>query len=447
MNTKRIVALLATVALTMNLAACGGSKPASSEPSGAPAASSAASSSASATPADSTEKVKLVWGGGASTNTSTARSEIVKGFNASQDKIVVELAELPTDATAQHDTYVTSFAAGANDYDLFQSNVPWPAEFSQAGYALAVDRFAERDGISFDDYFQGYVDAYTFQGQMWGIPTFGNVAILYYRNDIVETPPKTWEELTTMAKDGMGKNGTKYGYLIQAAQYEGLTCNVTDMIAAYGGEVTDGDGKVVVDNPGTVAALNVMRTFVDEGILPSDVTTHKEANSADLFLAGEAVFMRNWPAQWLSVNDPEKSKVVDKVSFCALPAGSERSAAVLGGWGNMIYSGTKHPEEAWEFLKYVAGPQGQKMFAIYDKQMPTLNALYQDPEVIAASPVFEGIAEAAATAVKRPVSPIYNQISEIMQIEVSAVLTGAQTPEQAAKNMQTNMDKAVAGNK
>lgn len=388
--------------------------------------------------------MKIVWGSGQSTT--GGKQAIIDAFNQSQDKIELVNVELSSDATEQHDTYVTSFAAGSNDYDIISSNVPWPGEFSQAGYALAVDRYLERDGINMDDYLPGYVDAYTFQGQMWGMPVFGNVALLYYRKDLIETPPTTWDELIEMAKENVGKEGTEYGYLIQAAQYEGLTCNTVDMIAAYGGDIIDGDGNVVVDCQGTVDALTEMRKFVTEGLLPDDVTTHQEANSADLFMAGKAVFMRNWPAQWMSIQDPEKSKVVDKVGYCALPAGSERSAAILGGWGIMIYSGTEHPDEAWEAVKFISGKEGQKLYATEDLQMPTMISLYEDEEVVAASPVFDGLLDAAMTAVKRPVTPIYNQISEIMQIEVTGVLVGDTTPEDAAKNMQDKMEQAVKDN-
>lgn len=443
MYFKKASCFLLATAMLLSVAGCqsGGSTPA---PSQAAPSSSAPASSEAASEAAPAEKVKIIWGGGSATT--GGREAIVEEFNKSQDKIEVVLVDLPADASVQHDTYVTSFAAGSNDYDVIASNVPWPAEFSQAGYALAIDRFAERDGVDFDDYLPGYIDAYTFQGQMWGMPTYGNVAILYYRKDIVSTPPKTWDELIDMAKANTGKEGTKYGYLLQAAQYEGLTCNATDMIMAYGGAITDGDGKIVVNSQGTIDALTEMQRFVKEGILPQDVTTHKEANSADIFLAGEAVFMRNWPGQWVNINDPSKSKVVDKVGFCPLPAGSERSAAILGGWGTMIYSGTKHPEEAWEFTKFVAGKEGQKIFAQKDKQMPTMISLYDDSDVKAASPVFDGLLDAAMTAVTRPVSPIYNQISEIVQIEVSGVFVGTTTPEDAAKNMQTKMEQAVASN-
>ncbi len=440
---KKLLSILLALSLVATFAACSA---APAEPAATEEASQATEEpAAEEEAAESGEAVQIIWGSGPLENDSKAM--IIEAFNSSQDAIELVGVELSADATEQHNTYVTSFSGNSNDYDIFTSNVPWPGEFSQAGYAMALDRYIERDGIDMSQYVPGYVDSYTFQGQLWGIPTFGNVPLLYYRTDIVETAPTTWEELLSMAQEYQGTNDTTYGYLIQAAQYEGLTCNTVDMIAAYGGEVLDGDGVPVIDSEGTIAALDIMQQFVTSGILPDDVTTHKEANSTELFLAGDAVFMRNWPSAWRDMTDPEKSSVVDMVAYTPLPSGSERSAGTLGGWGTMIYANTLHPDEAWEAVKFIAGTEGQKIFAVEGASLPTLLPLYEDADVLEANPMFaDNMAQAMSDAVKRPVTPIYTEISEIIQIETTNVLLGSTTPADAAANMQTQMQEAIDSN-
>lgn len=91
------------------------------------------------------------------------------------------------------------------------------AEFSQAGYCLPIDRFLEADDVDLDKYSQGYVDAYTFQGKMWGMPWYGAVGQLYYRTDIIDTPPATWDELIEMAKAHMGGE-RNFGRLFDAGR-------------------------------------------------------------------------------------------------------------------------------------------------------------------------------------------------------------------------------------
>jgi multiple sugar transport system substrate-binding protein len=93
----------------------------------------------------------------------------------------------------------------------------------------------------------------------------------------------------------------------------------------------------------------------------------------------------------------------------------------------------------------MAGPQGQKIDAIYGGHAPTITSLYQDADVLKANPTFadKNFQNGLNAAVPRPVAANYQKISEIIQIEVSKAIAGKETVEQAAKNMQDQMTKVV----
>lgn len=369
-----------------------------------------------------------------------ALQQMITAFEEAYPQYKINWVEAPASQDTSHDMLVTSLAAGESVYDVFSCNVIWPAEFSQAGYALPIDRFIEEDEFELENFSQGYVSAYTFQGQMWGLPWYGNVGQLYYRTDIIDTPPTTWDELIEMAKANVGKNGTTTGFVLQAAQYEGLVCNALEYIGSFGGTVVDGDGNITINNDGVREALTQMKKIVDAGIVPANFNAFQENECTNMFTSGEAIFMRNWPGTYATATNPEASKVAENVGVTVLPAGDAGNAATLGGWGWMINRNSKNPRAAWDFIKFVAGPEGQKINALVASQPPTYMPLYEDADVLAANPHFANMAESLAAAFARPVSPIYSALSEIMQINISAVLLGQMTVEDAVVAMEQQMN-------
>lgn len=377
------------------------------------------------------------------TDPTGALKQIIEAFEEKYPQYKVNWVEAPASQDTAHDMLVTSLAAGESVYDVYSCNVIWPAEFSQAGYCLPIDRFIEADDVDLDKYSQGYVDAYTFQGKMWGMPWYGAVGQLYYRTDIIDTPPATWDELIEMAKAHMGENGTSVGYLMQVAQYEGLVCNALEFIASYGGTVVDGDGNITINNDGVRNALTMMKKIVDSGIVPENFSAFMENECQNMFANGDAVFMRTWAGHYASAVNPEMSKVAENVGVCILPAGDKGSAATLGGWGWMINRNSAHPEAAWDFIHFVTGPEGQKINALVASQLPTYMDLYDDEDILAANPHFANMKDSLAAAVARPVSPIYTALSEIMQINISAVLLGNMTVEDAVITMEQQMNEKL----
>ncbi len=386
------------------------------------------------------EEVTIVYARGK--DATGATQKIVDAFMKKHPNINVEVRDMPTDSGAQHDQYVTSLNAGSSEIDVFDIDVIWPAEFAQAEYLLPLDRFIQQDGINLEDYNQGPITAATFNGKLWAMPKFIDAGMLFYRTDLVKEPPKTWDDLIAQASEIQGQGKTKFGYLMQAKQYEGLVCNAVEFIAAYGGQIIDENGEVVIDSEDSVQGLKKLIEIANSDIVPDNITTFTEPESHTAFIEGQSPFVRNWPYQYALANDPDQSEIVDKVAVAPLPEGDAGSAAALGGWLAAINKYSEHPKEAWEFLKFMTGPEGQKIDAIYGSHAPTLLALYEDEEIIEANPFFgeEGFQQALESAVSRPVAPNYAEISEIIQIQVSKAIAGEITAEEAVKTMQKEME-------
>lgn len=392
----------------------------------------------------SDKKVEIVYASGV--DVTGATDKLIAAFEDKNPNITVKRQEMPADTGASHDQYVTTFSSKSAEIDVFDADVIWPAEFAQAQYALELDRFIEADGINMDDYFPGTVQSGNFNGRQYAMPKYTDAGLLFYRKDIVETPPKTWDELFDMASELKGKEGTEFGYLMQANQYEGLVCNAVEFIAAYGGQVVDENNEVVVNTPETVAGITKMVEFVNSDFVPSNILSFQETETNNAWVGGQSVFARNWPYMQSTSEDKEASKVAGNVGFAVLPSGDGTNAATLGGWMSMINRYSENQEAAWEFVKFMSGPEGQKISAVDGGRAPTIEALYDDEEVKEAAVLFsnEEFVATLQNAVPRPVSPIYPLISNIMQVELSKALAKDITPEEAAKNMQDKIVAAMA---
>lgn len=438
---KKLLLMILLIGLVTLMAACNGED--DTEGTDAEDAGDEAETETNGDTEEEPEQVTLVYARGL--DTTGANEKLVQAFEEKYPHIKIEYREMPADTGESHDQYVTMFSSQSSEIDVFDADVIWPAEFAQANYVLELDRFIERDGIDMDAYFPGTVAAGNYNGKQWAMPKFTDAGVFYYRTDIVDDPPETWDKLIEMASELQGTNDTEFGYIMQAAQYEGLITNAIEFIASYGGQIIDEDNNVVVDSPETIKAIEKMQEIVNSDFVPDNILNFQEVETENAFIEGNSVFARNWPYMQASSEDESRSKVVGNVAITTLPAGDAGVASALGGWMGMINRYTEHPEEAWEFLKFMSGPEGQKITAIDGGSAPTLKELYEDEEVKNARPLFANpeFVETLDNAVPRPVTPIYPVVSDIIQIELSRALTGDQTAEETVQNMQAKIEEAM----
>ena len=113
--------------------------------------------------------------------------------------------------------------------------------------------------------------------------------------------------------------------------------------------------------------------------------------------------MRNWPYAYALGQDP-KSAVAGKFDVTVLPKGGDngKNAACLGGWNLMVSAYSKAPDAAADLVKYLDSSDAQKKRAIDLSLLPTLPALYADPDVLAKNAWFKNMVEVFKNAVARP---------------------------------------------
>jgi trehalose/maltose transport system substrate-binding protein len=187
------------------------------------------------------------------------------------------------------------------------------------------------------------------------------------------------------------------------------------------------DGRVTVNNPQAIEALRTAASWVG-GISPQGVLNYDEEAARGVFQSGNAIFMRNWPYAWALAQGAD-SPVRGKVGVSALPRGGAegKTSGTLGGWQLAVSRYSRHPAEAADLVRFLTGAAQQKQRAIRAAYNPTLPALCDDAEVLAANPFFGQLRRTFEHAVLRPsrvTGSRYNRVSSAFWQATHDVLSG-----------------------
>ncbi|MGQ0713751.1 MAG: ABC transporter substrate-binding protein [Gemmatimonadaceae bacterium] len=357
--------------------------------------------------------------------------------------IEVRLHRVSDDATQRHQLFVQWLNAHAGDPDVLELDVVWTSEFAAAGWLLPLTD-ASIDTAAF---FPGTLAACRWGGQLYALPWYADVGLLYRRTDLVPREPQSIDELVRFARAGMrGPGAPPFGIAWMGARYEGLITVFVEYLGAFGGRIMDDSMRVTVDAPEAVRALTSMRDQITESrIAPNDVLTWHEEETRFAFQNGRAVFMRNWPYAYTAMADSSESRVAGKYAVSPMPAApGGRPTAALGGAQLGINRWTEHPEAALALVAFITAPEQQLERAVTIGEFPTRIAVYDDSTLRAALPIPAGDARRAVeSATPRPVTPLYTQLSEILQIELHRALAGQITPEAALRAASQKMNTAI----
>ena len=353
----------------------------------------------------------------------------------------------PDAADQRHQLYVQWLNAGASEPDILQLDAIWTPEFAAAGWILDLDRFHPATG----DFFPATITENQWNKRLFAVPWFVDVGMLYWRTDLMAAAPTTFAELERVAARAKANRGLRYGLVWQGARYEGLVTVFSEYLGAHGGSILEG-GRVTVNSPAAVQALTLMRDEIyRDGIVPSSVLTWHEEESRFAFQNGEAVFMRNWPYAYALMLDSSASRVAGRYAIAPMPAApGGRPTAALGGANLAINVNSNHPKAAWAVIDYLTQPEQMIERARVVGQFPTRAALYDEPAL--AQALAEPTAQARLViehAVPRPVTPVYTQLSDILQIDLHRALTRQLDPgaalSHAAREMQALLDRVGLG--
>ncbi len=355
--------------------------------------------------------------------------ERVDSFNKENyGKIKIRTTRGPRQTESVSDLAISSLLLGKSDFDILLIDVTWLAKYSEAGWLIPLDEFIDDKEWSLLE--RGAILGNSYKNIPYRWPLLADIGLLYFRKDLINKVPETPEELLSTSVKLINEGVVSYGYVWQGRQYEGLSCFFLEALHAFGGGWIDSQGKVLLGTKPSIKAASWASRLIESGASPRSVTNFTETEALQAFEQGEAAFMRNWPYAWAELNK-DNSPVKGKVGVTTMVAESNgRSVSTLGSWGFSILSSSNNKDLAYKAIKYLTSVQSQRHYFLNFGYTPTYKSLYKDKELRSNSEILPILQQALNRTEERPKTAIYAQISEVLQKQLSSILTKQITPKE-----------------
>ncbi|WP_245429529.1 sugar ABC transporter substrate-binding protein [Mesorhizobium sp. DCY119] len=380
--------------------------------------------------------------------------EILKNEFLKQTGVTLNITAVPYDQLQQQATL--DVQSGNNQYDVIDYWYTSVGALATEGTILDItDRIdAHKGDINPDDFIPGVRDTYTLvNGRYYGLPYDRDTHVLFYNKEIFDRhglkAPSTWDEYFEAAKvitEAEKANGI-YGAIIMGFKAPIILGGAyVNRLAGFGGSLIV-DGKANLASEEAIAAAVELNRAAPHCLpTPSEVAFEQ---GLPAFLSGKGAMIEFWTDMGIYAQDPKGSKIIDKWEVVQLPRGGKAKkslAALNAGFAWAIPAGSKNPDLAFDFIRWAVTPQ------ICEKLLLTTGTGI-DPirKSNLESAAFGNFAPKVKRAIEESIGndlawPTIPQSPELMQSlcdELSVMLAGQKTPEQAMGDAQTTWERII----
>jgi len=363
-----------------------------------------------------------------------------KCSDASQGRYTINFEYLPSDADGQREQLVRRLGAEDSSIDLIGMDVIWTGEFANAGWIREVPA-ARRQAFT-ANVFEPSLESARFEDKLYAVPIWANTQLLWYRKDLVDEPPQTWDEMIEQA-EGLEEAGT---IQVQANRYEGLVVWANSMIASAGTTILSGPEEVALEQEPTERALAIMGRLARSQAADPGISTSDEDTGRLGFESGSSAFMLNYPFVYPSAegNAPEIFEQMEAAKYPRVVEDRE-SAPPLGGINVAVSSFSEQPDIAFDAIECLIQPDNQIAIAKAGGLPPVRSDIYDRPEIEEVYPGFADlIKESIETAAPRPsVSPAYQDLSLAMQRALDPTQIDPDNPTPTYDELRKRVEQAV----
>lgn len=412
---RRTIPLLAmTAALALTLTACGGSGDDTSD------------DPTETTPPAAGDNTLTIW---ADDTRIGPLQEAADAF-AEENDITVEVVErnygdIRADFIAQVPTGEgPDITVGAHD---------WLGELVNNGVVAPVELGDVADG--FEDV---AIDAFTYDGQVYGLPySIENVALI--RNtDLAPDAPATWDEAIAMGQAA----GTRFPILVQSGdENEGDPYTFYGFQTSFGAPVfeqnEDGsyDTTIAMGGEGGAAYANWLAEQGAAGTLNADINYDLAVEN---FAAGEAPFVVGGP--WMLPSFEGMNLAIDPIPA----AGDQPAQPFAGVAGFFISAQSQNALLANDFLVNYMASEEQQMALFEAAGRPP--ALTSAADAVSDDPIVAGFRAVGADAVPMPSIPEMASVWQFWGVSMRNIMTGtAADPAAAWEEMIASIQGAIDG--
>ncbi len=319
--------------------------------------------------------------------------------------------------------------------------------------------------FKYEDIFEAWRKADMVDGKTYAVPFNGEMTIQTYRKDLYDAkglkPAETFDEIVSNAKAIHNPNDRLWGFCLRGMPGAGQNMYIyPSILLAFGGKWFDGSGKIKVNGPEALAALewyiNTNNTYA-----PQAAQNWNWPDIADAFAQGTIGCYIDGHSAVTVIANPERSKVMGKIGFARWPKGpGGRRITSIWNWAMPINSAM--PEKArkatWLFIQWAASEETQARTS-YKFKGPgkrfDLNRLsmWKLPEYLetmknAGNHFVEASIDSLTQDTDvdwRPRVPQWPAIGETMAKLIQSALVGQIKPKQALDDAQQQVERIMRG--
>lgn len=440
-NKTGLYKLAALTATPLILAACGNGN------------SDAEDTSNPGSEGASGEQVELefwsFWGSGPRRDTIEA---IIEDFNETNDTITVEYVYQPWG-----DIWTKALAAiaGGNAPDVIVQDINSVRQRADANQATNLQAFIDEEDISGEFYPQLW-ETVLFEDEAYAVPFNTDTQVLFYNLDAFEeagldpdSPPATWDELEEMARALDKESGESWEQIGFYPRWN-IGADVWTLNADGGTSWFDEEGNVAINTPEKVDALEWMLDWQD--YYGRDTITQYEAEFgsgvADPFISG-LVAMRG---QNINYYTNLRENAPDDFRFGVAPLPEREEGSGNWSWGGgfvlEIPENTSHPEESYEFIRYLTSTDVQERFGMNSFDiMANVEAnenLADNTELDErAQMIYDMANQNLEQTVITPVPLNAPDYLSLVNTQIDAAFLGEKTAEEALEDAQNSVENLV----
>ena len=350
--------------------------------------------------------------------------------------------------------------AAGRTYDLYTVDEPYMPQLSSFFVPVSqwpAAKVVAKAETDLSNFLPAAVAGGAFKGTNYGLPVNGNVYMYVYRSDLFGdaqekaafkakykrelTPPLTIQDFRDVA-EFFTRPPKMYGFAPFTKNSEGTTVEAVWVLNTFGAQLFDDKMKLTLDVPKATAAFQFYTDLMKFAPSGSGAWHHSERMAA--YSKGKIAQMMTWPSFVKDLENPEKSLVVGKNNYSLPPAGPNgKPTAVAGTWTAAIPKTSKNQGLAAEFAYWWAS----KSFAqnlVAAGMNPARRDLLSDATLVKSNPWFPQILANFNTAVVRPRAVDYKQISDLVSLHFTNMVTNQITPQAAAQKLRTDLEALSA---
>src|ERR1700722_20333116 len=373
-------------------------------------------------------------------NSGATQTAINNCDKQSDGKYTISYQVLPQAADGQRQQMVRRLAAHDSTMDILGLDVTWEAEFAQAGF---IEPWTGANKAEAEDGTLGpALNTALWKGQLYAVPDNSNTQLLWYRSDLVKTPPTTWAQMFADAAK-LKAEGKPHYIEIQGAQYEGATVWCNTMVASAGGTILNPNATKVTLGPAAVKALKIMHQLATGPGADPSLNVQEENQNRLAMEAGQAAFELNYPFVYpgMKTDNPKLFKDFKYALYPEVTPGVP-AKVTIGGTDLAVSAYSQHKALAFQAALCLRDKQNQIIGANLGGVPPTIASLYNDPAIFANYPFHADILKALENASVRPQTPLYQVVSIDLSHQISPAT--AINPQGTEQSMVNQINNALA---